>query len=173
MLSFRAVVQRVRDAEVVIEGQSQGKIPQGLMVFFGVGTAVSLVKPADGLEEQDTEGEKCLAKYRPVLEKLSLKIMNLRIFEEGKSVLDIDQGVYIVSQFTLFADVSKGSRPSYTKALPGSLAEPLYSEFVKIFREKSHNVKEGKFGASMRVSMVNDGPVTCLLEADLKGIRSL
>ena len=97
------------------------------------------------------------------------KVINLRIFDDeagvmNKSLLDIDGSILSVSQFTLYGDASKGRRPSYVKALSGDKATVLYDEFNNKLREKNINVQTGIFGAEMKVSLINDGPVTIILE---------
>ncbi|MGB9839949.1 D-aminoacyl-tRNA deacylase [Thermovenabulum sp.] len=145
---MRAVVQRVSRAMVEVEEKVVSSINRGILVFLGVGEE-------DALED---------AEY------LADKIINLRIFEDEKgkmnlSVLDVGGEVLVVSQFTLYGDVRKGKRPSFTMAAPQDKAIYLYEEFVKFCREKTENVKTGQFQAHMIVKLENDGPVTILLDS--------
>jgi D-tyrosyl-tRNA(Tyr) deacylase len=145
---MRAVVQRVTESSVTVDGQTIGSIDNGLMVLLGVA-------------EGDTRQE---ADY------LADKIANLRIFEDqdgkmNRSLLDIDGELLVVSQFTLLGDCRKGRRPSFVKAAPPEIAIPLYEYFVEISRLKDIRVQTGEFGAMMAVSLVNDGPVTLILES--------
>ena len=144
---MRAVVQRVSQASVMVDGRVVGQIGQGLMILVGVKTG-------------DTEAE---ARW------LAQKIAGLRIFsdDEGKfnlSVRDVGGAALVVSQFTLYGDTHKGRRPSFTDAAPPDLAEPLVDRFVEFLRAESLSVETGVFGAVMQVEIHNDGPVTLLLE---------
>jgi len=145
---MRAVVQRVSKAMVEVEGEIISSINKGILVFLGVG-------------EEDTIDD---AKY------MAEKVTNLRIFEDenGKmnlSVLDVDGEILVVSQFTLYGDVRKGKRPSFTMAAGHEKAVNLYEEFVKLCREKTEKVTTGQFQAHMIVKLENDGPVTILLDS--------
>jgi D-aminoacyl-tRNA deacylase len=138
-----ALLQRVSQARVDIEGQTVGDIGQGLLVLVCA-------------EPDDTEG---------VGEKLLAKILKLRIFSDaaGKmnlSVQDVGGGLLIVSQFTLAADTRSGNRPGFTGAAPPALGEALYNRLVALAREQHPQVATGRFGADMQVHLVNDGPVT-------------
>jgi D-tyrosyl-tRNA(Tyr) deacylase len=144
----RAVVQRVSSARVVVDGEVVGEIERGLCVLLGV---------AQG------DGE---AK----VERLAGRVARLRIFEneEGRfdrSLLDVGGAALLVSQFTLIADTAKGNRPSFTEAAPPEQAEPLYQAFCAALRELGVDVATGRFGARMAVELVNDGPVTIVLDA--------
>ncbi|NMA65756.1 MAG: D-tyrosyl-tRNA(Tyr) deacylase [Clostridiaceae bacterium] len=146
---MRAVVQRVKKAEVRVEGRVTGKIDNGLLIFLGVG--------------QDDE--------RKDLEYMADKIINLRIFEDADdkmnlSVLDVGGSVLVVSQFTLYGDCRKGKRPSYSSAARPDMAEKFYEEFIEYIRAK-YNIKTetGEFQAMMEVDFVNDGPVTLLIDS--------
>lgn len=146
---MRAVLQRVSSAKVTVEGSLTGEIEKGILVFLGISRA-------------DTEAD---AIY------LVNKTLNLRIFEdsEGKmnrSLIDTDGGLLIVSQFTLYGDVRKGRRPSFIKAALPDKANELYRFFVNAAEKQIKNVAEGKFQAMMNVELVNDGPVTILLDSD-------
>lgn len=146
---MRAVIQRVSSASVGIDGRIHSQIGQGLLVLLGI-------SPAD--TEQDGEW-------------LAQKIGKLRIFsdEEGqmnRSVSDIGGGILVVSQFTLFASTRKGTRPSFNDAAPPTLAEPLYERFLAQVRAATPGITVGAgvFGAMMAVSLINDGPVTLLID---------
>ncbi|MGL4850157.1 MAG: D-aminoacyl-tRNA deacylase [Clostridium sp.] len=144
---MRAVVQRVSKSSVSIDGEIVGEIGKGLNILVGI-------KEDDTLED---------------LKYIKDKMLNLRIFEDemGKmnySVKDIKGEVLIISQFTLYGDCRKGRRPSFSTAMTPSKAEILYEEFLKMVREEIY-IQCGKFGADMKVSINNDGPVTLLLES--------
>jgi D-tyrosyl-tRNA(Tyr) deacylase len=145
---MRAVVQRVTQASVTIAGQAQGVIHTGLLVLLGV-------------EDADTN-EDC--------EWLSGKIVRLRIFndEQGvmnRSVQEVGGDILVVSQFTLFASTKKGNRPSYSRAGGPEFAVPLYEAFVRrLTADLGRPVVTGEFGADMKVSLVNDGPVTIIID---------
>jgi D-tyrosyl-tRNA(Tyr) deacylase len=145
---MRAVIQRVTRASVRVEGSIVGEIGAGLLVLLGVATG-------DGEED---------ARF------LADKVAALRIFEdaEGKmnrSVSDTQGGVLAVSQFTLLGDVRKGNRPSFMAAAPPAEASALYDRFCVLLREKGLEVATGVFRADMKVELVNDGPVTILLDS--------
>lgn len=143
---MRAVVQRVSKASVSVEGRIVGSIGRGLVVLLGV-------THDDGKEE---------ARF------LANKTANLRIFadEQGKfnlSALEVGADALVVSQFTLYGDARKGRRPSFIKAAPPEVAEPLVDEFVAFLEEEGLHVETGIFGAMMLVEIQNDGPVTIIL----------
>jgi D-aminoacyl-tRNA deacylase len=143
----RAVVQRVREASVVVDGQVVASSGQGLLVLLGVATA-------DGPAEA---------------ERLAARIARLRIFEDDdgrfdRSLLEMAGEALVVSQFTLVANTRKGNRPSFTDAAPPEQAEPLYERFCDALEELRIPVGRGVFGARMQVSLVNDGPVTIVLD---------
>ncbi|MDR2634026.1 MAG: D-tyrosyl-tRNA(Tyr) deacylase [Treponema sp.] len=145
---MRAVVQRVRDASVSVEGLIQGKIAGGLLVYLGV---------AQGDSEAD-------ARY------LAEKIPCLRIFEDpqgkmNRSVRDTGGGLLVVSQFTLLGDARKGRRPSYSAAAESTLAQDLYEYFIARIREQGLCCESGIFQTHMEVRSINDGPVTLLLDS--------
>lgn len=148
-LSMRALIQRVREASVTIDGQVHGEIEGGILVLLGI-------------THDDTDKD---------IDWLIRKITNLRIFndEAGKmnlSVNDVNGGLLVISQFTLFADAKKGNRPSYTKSAPPTIAIPLYEEFIRRLRADFEGpVETGQFGADMKVSLLNDGPVTIMLDS--------
>ncbi len=144
---MKVVVQRVNEANVVVNEKTVGKIDKGLLLLVGF-------TEGDSLKEIDW---------------MINKISNLRIFDDENSVMNLSvknvKGqILSVSQFTLYADCKKGSRPSYIKALGGAQAKVLYDEFNKKLEETGINVETGIFGADMKVSLVNDGPVTIILE---------
>ena len=145
---MRAVVQRVTEARVTVGHQIVGEIGAGLCVLLGVGNQ-------DGEEHAKS---------------LADKIKNLRIFEdnEGKmnrSITDIGGDLLVVSQFTLYADCHKGNRPSFSDAAPAAQADRLYQSFTQRLRDGGLKVATGRFQVHMRVSLVNDGPVTFVLES--------
>ena len=144
---MRAVVQRVAGARVTVGGDLAGEIGPGLCVLLGVARG-------DG---------------RAAAERLAGRVARLRVFEneEGKfdrSLLDTGGAVLVVSQFTLIADTAKGNRPSFTEAAPPEEAEPIYEVFCKALEALGVRVEKGVFGARMEVELVNDGPVTIVLE---------
>ena len=141
---MRAVLQRVDGARVEVEGETVGQIAgEGLLALVGV-------THDDGPEQIAT---------------IARKICELRILEGERSVLDIGAPVLVVSQFTLYADVRKGRRPSWNRAAPAQVAEPLIEQLVAAIAERGVEVATGSFGAHMRVGLTNDGPVTILVEA--------
>jgi D-tyrosyl-tRNA(Tyr) deacylase len=146
-LTLKAVVQRVAGARVVVEGESVGEIERGLCVLLGIART-------------DSDAEAV---------RLAGKVARLRIFEnaEGKfdrSVLDEGGSALVVSQFTLIADTAKGNRPSFVEAARPEEAEPLYDAFCTTLRELGVSVATGTFGARMQVELVNDGPVTIVVD---------
>jgi D-tyrosyl-tRNA(Tyr) deacylase len=145
---MRAVVQRVTRAQVTIDGEIVGAIERGLVVLLGVA-------------HDDTKAD---ADY------LAPKIVSLRIFDdsEGKmnvSLKDIEGGLLVVSQFTLYGDVRRGLRPSWSHAAPPEISEPLYEYFVSCSQQLIARVATGSFRKTMDVELVNDGPVTILLDS--------
>ena len=145
---MRVVVQRCKEASVKVDGKVVGEINEGLLLLVGF-------TMGDSLKE---------------ITYIADKIVNLRIFDDengvmNKSLLDVGGSILSVSQFTLYGDASKGRRPSYAKALGGDEAIELYQMFNEELRKKV-SVEEGIFGADMKVSLVNDGPVTILLEKE-------
>lgn len=146
---MRAVIQRVRKAQVDIEGETVGACGRGFLILLGVG-------------QDDTDAQ---------MEKLWSKIFKLRIFDDetGKtnlSLADVDGEVLVVSQFTLFANCKKGNRPSFTQAGAPDVATRLYERFVERAKQDVPHVETGVFGADMQVSLVNDGPFTICLDTD-------
>lgn len=145
---MRAVIQRVKSAEVLVNERSIGKIGKGLLVFVGIGRG-------DGEED---------------LSFFASKIPDLRIFEdsEGKfnlSLKEIRGEMLVVSQFTLYGDCRKGRRPSFTEAEEPALARDLYERLVLKLREQGISVQTGEFQAKMEVHLINDGPVTLVLDS--------
>lgn len=144
---MKLVVQRVLQAEVRVDGQSIGKINRGLLVFVGVG-------------KEDT---------REIADKYLKKLLGLRIFEDenGKtnlSLKDVDGEVLLVSQFTLYANCKKGNRPSFIEAGDPAEAEALYEYMIAEAKKTVPVVQHGSFGADMKVSLINDGPFTVILD---------
>jgi len=145
---MRAVVTRVKEASVTIDGRVNGAIGQGYLILLGVG-------PTDTVA---------------IADKLADKICHLRVFtdENGKMNCDLAQvggSVLVVSQFTLYADLHS-RRPGFSHAAPPALAKPLYEEFMQAVAAHGFTVEHGEFGADMQVSSVNDGPVTLLYEME-------
>lgn len=147
---MKAIVQRVTTSSVSVANKKVGSIENGLMVLIGF-----------------TNGDTIKD-----IEYIVRKIINLRIFDDekgimNKSVLDINGSILSISQFTLYADTKKGNRPSYIKALDSSKAKILYDTFNETL-SKYINVQKGIFGAEMKVSLINDGPITIILESEAK-----
>lgn len=145
---MRAVIQRVREAKVTVDEKEISKIKIGLCVLLGIG-------------KEDTEED---------ITYIKDKIINMRIFEDqegkmNKSLIDVGGELMVVSQFTLYGDVRKGRRPSFIEAQGGETAEKLYEDFLFQCREACFSVATGIFGADMQVALVNDGPVTILLDS--------
>ncbi|TDY10141.1 D-aminoacyl-tRNA deacylase [Meridianimaribacter flavus] len=149
---MKAVIQRVSKASVTIEGEKVANINQGLLILLGI-------------VDEDTKED---------IDWLSKKIANLRIFADenevmNKSVMDVKGNVIVVSQFTLHASTKKGNRPSYIKAAKPDVAVPLYEEFVKQMEtDLGTTVQTGEFGADMKVELLNDGPVTIIIDTKNK-----
>lgn len=143
---MRAVCQRVSRASVTVDGEVVGEIGRGWLVLLGVG-------PTDD---------------EAVAARMADKIVGLRVFEDeagkmNRSVVDVGGALLVVSQFTLYADTSRGRRPGFTGAAPPAMAEPLVERFAEIVRERGLPVATGRFGAHMAVELLNDGPVTIVL----------
>jgi len=146
---MRLVIQRVSQAEVKVEGKKVGSIGEGLLVLLGI-------------ESDDASSD---------VEWLVNKLLNLRIFNDENqvmnlSLLDIKGALMVISQFTLMAATKKGNRPSYIRAANHEIAIPLYEQFVTLAEEKlGSKVAKGVFGADMKVSLLNDGPVTIIIDS--------
>ncbi len=146
---MRAVIQRVSKASVTIDGKVHGQIGDGLLVLLGI-------EDADTVED---------------IHWLSSKIVNLRIFDDASGVMnlsakDVNAGILLVSQFTLHASTKKGNRPSYIKAAKPDFAIPMYENFVKsLEKEFGKKIQTGIFGADMKVNLLNDGPVTIVMDS--------
>lgn len=149
---MKAVIQRVAQSSVTIEGEIFASIQKGLLILVGI-------------EEADTKED---------IEWLSSKIVNLRIFSDENEVMnlsvkDVNGDAIIVSQFTLHASTKKGNRPSYIKAAKPEIAIPLYNQFIQqVEKDLAKKVQTGQFGADMKVSLLNDGPVTILIDTKNK-----
>lgn len=146
---MKAVVQRVSRASITIDGQETASIGTGLLVLLGI-------------THTDTPS---------VASWMAEKLVALRVFADddgrmNKSVTGVDGAILVVSQFTLYADASRGTRPSFINAASSGAAEPLYNLLVDLLHQKTPNVFTGTFGAMMDVALVNDGPVTIILERD-------
>lgn len=144
---MKVLVQRVLEANVEVNKEVVGSINKGLLLFVG-------------FTNGDTSKE---------IDYMVNKVLNLRIFDDNngimnKSLLDTDGSILSVSQFTLYGDASKGNRPSYINAMPGETSIKLYEEFNTKLKENNIHIEEGIFGADMKVSLINDGPITIMLE---------
>lgn len=146
---MRAVIQRVKEASVIVNNEIVGQINKGLLVYLGIG-------------EEDSSKD---------LEYMVNKIIGLRIFQDNDnkmnlSLEDIEGEILIISQFTLYGDVRKGRRPNFTKSASPKIGEKYYNEFINRIKSKGIIVEEGIFGADMDVESVNDGPVNILLDSN-------
>lgn len=144
-----ALIQRVTEAKVVVDNKNIGEIQQGLLVFIGI-------------EKNDSEAE---------VKRLLDKVLSYRVFADSEdkmnlSVQDIEGGVLLVPQFTLAASTQKGCRPSFSSAAPPESGEQLFNALVKQAKNKYSNIETGQFGADMKVSLLNDGPVTFWLQVN-------
>ena len=146
---MKVVIQRVLEASVTVEGEKISQIQNGLLILVGI-------ENEDALED---------------IQWISKKTMNLRIFNDAnevmnKSLIDIDGEAIVVSQFTLQASTKKGNRPSYLKAAKSEISIPLYEQFVKqIEQDLGKKIQTGKFGADMKIALLNDGPVTIIIDS--------
>ena len=145
---MRAVIQRVKYASVKVDGEVKGKADEGLLIFLGVG-------------KDDGDAD---------LKYIADKTRGLRIFEDengkmNKSVTDISGDILVISQFTLYGDCRKGKRPSFDGAMPPKEAEEMYERFVSYIKESGLKTETGVFGADMKVELLNDGPVTIILDS--------
>ena len=149
---MKVVLQRVSKASVEIDGKVEGQIHKGLLILVGI-------------EDADNDED---------LEWLSGKIVRLRVFDDNEGVMnlsvkEIDGEILLISQFTLQASTKKGNRPSYIKASKSEIAIPLYEKFIsQIEKDLGKNIQTGKFGAMMQVSLINDGPVTIIIDSKNK-----
>ena len=149
---MRAVIQRVSQASVTIEGTKVAEIASGLLVLLGV-------------TDSDTSED---------IQWLSNKLTNLRIFNDADGVMntslkDSNGSTIVVSQFTLYAQTKKGNRPSYIKAAKPEIAKPLYVQFVRQFEnDLGQSIQTGEFGADMKVALLNDGPVTIIIDSKVR-----
>ena len=148
---MRAVIQRVSQAKVVVDDNTVGKIGKGFMILLGV-------------HEQDTQTD---------VDYLVGKISKLRVFEDdqqkmNRSIIDVGGEILSISQFTLFADTKKGNRPSFVQAAKPDVAIPLYEAFNEGLRQAGIPVETGIFGADMKCHLVNDGPVTIIIDSQNK-----
>lgn len=146
---MRCVVQRVTEASVTVNGETVGAVGPGLMILIGVST-------------EDTDAD---------LKYMAEKVPNLRIFDDengvmNRSVLDVGGSILAVSQFTLYGDARGGRRPSYIRAAKPDEANALYERLVAAWRAKGIHVETGRFRTEMKVSLVNDGPVTILIDSE-------
>ncbi len=146
---MRIVVQRVKEAACVVEGKITGSCNKGFLLFIGFKTS-----------DTDQEIQKCLK-----------KVSGLRIFEDengkmNKSLKDVGGEILAISQFTLYADCKHGNRPSFTEAMEFNKANSMYEDFVELLRKEGYKVETGVFGADMKISLLNDGPVTIILDTD-------
>lgn len=149
---MRVVIQRVTSASVTIDGRKKSEISQGLLILLGI-------------ENNDTEED---------ISWLCKKIVNLRIFNDENNVMncsvkDVNGDMLVVSQFTLHASTKKGNRPSYIRAAKPDTAIPIYEKFVQLLEtESGKSIQTGEFGADMKVALLNDGPVTILIDTKNK-----
>lgn len=148
---MRAVIQRVSQAKVVVDENTVGQINRGFMILLGV-------------HEEDTQAD---------VDYLVGKISKLRVFEDdqqkmNRSIIDVDGKILSISQFTLFADTKKGNRPSFVQAAKPDTAIPLYEAFNEGLRQAGIPVETGIFGADMKCHLVNDGPVTIIIDSQNK-----
>ncbi len=146
---MRVVVQRVKEASCVVDGNITGACKKGFLLFIGYKN-----------DDTDIEMQKCLK-----------KVSGLRIFEDengkmNKSLKDVDGSILAISQFTLYADCKHGNRPSFTEAMEFNKANEMYEKFVDLLRKDGFKVETGIFGADMKISLINDGPVTIILDTD-------
>ena len=146
---MKCVVQRVSSASVTIDGKIYSSIGKGLAV---------LVAYTEGDNEQ-------------IIEYVADKLINLRIFEDdeqklNRSLIDVGGEMLLVSNFTIYGETAKGRRPSFIKSAPGNISEPMYDNTIEVLRSKGVEVKTGVFGADMSVNIVNDGPVTVIVEKE-------
>ena len=145
---MKLVVQRVKEASCTVDNEITGQIEQGFMVLVGIG----------------------LDDNKEIVEKMANKLAKLRVYDDGQgkmnlSIFDVGGKILSISQFTLYADAAKGNRPSFTDAAKGDFAEELYEYFNSCLRQLGLIVEEGIFGADMKIRLLNDGPVTIILNS--------
>lgn len=141
---MRVVIQRAKTGEVRVDGEVVGRLPSpGLVLLVGI-------------THEDDEA---------ILTKMASKIWGLRILDDERSASDVEAPILAVSQFTLYADTRKGRRPSWSKAAPGPVSEPLFDAFVEALQGLGAHVETGRFGAMMEVELINDGPVTIIMDS--------
>lgn len=146
---MRAIIQRVSSANVIIEGKIKGEIEDGMVVLLGI-------------EESDSEKD---------IEWLVSKIVQVRLFNDqnglmNRSIVETKGNILLISQFTLYGSIKKGNRPSFIRAAKSSTSKPIYEHFIEIFEQKlGKSIQTGTFGADMKVSLTNDGPVTLLMDS--------
>ncbi len=149
---MKVVIQRVKSSKVEVNNKIIGQIDHGILVLVGI-----------ALNDDKTDAE-----------WISNKVLNLRIFDDengimNKSLIDVEGNILVISQFTLIASTKKGNRPSYINSAGHEIAIPLYEYFIKICEEKlGREVSSGEFGADMKVSLINDGPVTIVIDSKSK-----
>lgn len=149
---MKVVIQRVKSSKVEVNNKIIGQIDHGILVLIGV-----------AVNDEKTDAE-----------WISNKVLNLRIFDDengvmNKSLIDVKENLLVISQFTLIASTKKGNRPSYINSAGHEIAIPLYEYFIKICEEKiGRKVISGEFGANMKVSLINDGPVTIVIDSKVK-----
>ena len=144
---MRLVIQRASSAQILVAGEVVGRLPSpGLLVLVGV-------------THDDTTA---------IATQMAAKVWSMRILPDEKSASDIDAPLLVVSQFTLYADTKKGRRPSWNAAAPGPVAEPLIADFVRALLSLGAHVEQGVFGAHMAVELVNDGPVTIIVDSSTR-----
>lgn len=147
---MRFVIQRVKEADVVVDGNLIGEIQKGLLVFVGINNSDN----------------------KEIADKMVKKLIGLRIFQDENdktnlSINDVSGSLLMISQFTLYADCRKGNRPSFTDAGSPDMAKNLYEYILDKCKEQISNVQKGEFGADMKVSLINDGPFTIVLDSDV------
>ncbi len=146
---MRVVVQRVKEAKCVVDDKVTGAINKGFLLFIGFSNNDTL----------------------DILPKVASKVMGLRIFEDefgkmNKSLKDMNASILAISQFTLYSDCKHGNRPSFTEAMKYDLANEYYLKFVNILKENGYVVETGIFGADMKIHLINDGPVTIIIDSE-------
>ena len=146
---MRVVVQRVKEAKCVVDDKVTGAINKGFLLFIGFSNNDTL----------------------DILPKVASKVMGLRIFEDefgkmNKSLKDMNASILAISQFTLYSDCKHGNRPSFTEAMKYDLANEYYLKFVNILKENGYVVETGVFGADMKIHLINDGPVTIIIDSE-------